>query len=165
MVAKRVSSHSSKNSEYKNHQMKIVGRYVKGGIFIFLGGVMITAWASVTTLNCTRLPSAQIDCELTATSLWNTNQVKITQLQDAELKFGRRRNQRVHLLSENGKRTPLTDYYIIGPQPRRHQEKIRAFVANPTAMRLSLKQDQRWLFYAVGGWFIVAGGMIVADFQ
>lgn len=129
------------------------------GIPIILAGLLILVLnVELGVLECNRLDSMQITCELTSSNLLGKESQIIAagQLKGAKVQT-KRRNHRVLLLTE-GKAIPLIKSYTIGIQGKRNQaNQINDFIHNSEPKSLTIKQDSRWFGYSFGLIFILSG--------
>ncbi len=129
------------------------------GIPFVLGGLLIMFLGfELSTLECNRLRSTEIDCKLTSTNLLSTNTTLIApgKLQGAEVKK-RKNAYRVMLLTES-EIIPLTQSYTIGKQGKVNQaNQINLFVSDIEQKSLTIRQDNRWFGSLFGVIFILSG--------
>lgn len=131
-----------------------------GPTFFFAGLALMIVFGKVATLNCDRLESTQITCELTRSGLLSRNVKSIGKLKGAELEVGGDTDSdptyRVVLIADNGK-IPLNDIYSSSGSSGENVARINAFVNNIGETKLKIKQDYRWFAYPFGGIFMLAG--------
>lgn len=137
------------------------------GIPFILGGLLIMVLGvELGTLECHRLESMQVACQLTSSNLFEE---KITSMAAGQLKGAevqtKKRNHRVAILTQNGT-IPLINSYTMGQKEKINQaNQINAFMSNSEQKSLTIRQDNRWFGYLFGVVFIFSGiGVILGVF-
>ena len=135
-------------------------------IFITIGVAAAIFFGKRVTLQCDRIQPDQVACELTATSILGTQSTAIPQgqLKGAEVQKSSRVNTssnsktyRIVLVTQTG-RIPMTRAYTLGKKGKQDKaNQIDAFLRNPAQKSLTVRQDNRWTAYILGGAFVLAG--------
>ena len=132
--------------------------HIAGGVFVTLGLVLISS-GKLTTLTCNRVELTQGNCQLVSSGLLGS-QVKETLL--SELQGAKTEDNpmdedasRVVLLTSNGevRLTNSTGWKIAEAAA----SEINAFVKQAEKTSLTIQQDERGLYFSMGGFIIVAG--------
>jgi hypothetical protein len=144
-------------------------RVLMGGIpFVILGLAIIIYLAKLTTLKCDRLNPTKVGCELTSSSLLEEHitPIPVGEFQGAELKVNKSSNGTsygVTLLTKK-KDIPLSDVYSSSKKVEEKKvKKINDFISKPEQMSLRIQEDNRWLFYAVGGITALVGSSSIIN--
>ncbi|MCS6812096.1 MAG: hypothetical protein NZ772_00750 [Cyanobacteria bacterium] len=131
--------------------------------FLLSGLTAILILGEVAILTCTRLEPSQVACKLTNGRLLGkqVTQIPAGKLQRADVSVAKDDDDgdtyRVVLVTETGT-IPLTWAYSSGQRGKRQKaEQINAFLANPEQTTLTVRQDDRWFAYLVGGIFTLIG--------
>jgi hypothetical protein len=142
-----------------------MNRVLSGSIVVMAGLVTIVIVGKRADLQCHRIESTQINCQLTSSGLLGTNSISLPagELRGADIEESQDSEgttYRVVLLTHSGK-LPFTDIYSSGLQGKREiADQINGFVSNPAPTSLSVQQDYRWFAYPFGAIFILAGSAI-----
>lgn len=144
-------------------------RVLMGGIpFVILGLAIIIYLAKLTTLKCDRLNPTKVGCELTSSSLLEEHitPIPVGEFQGAELKVNKSSNGTsygVTLLTKK-KDIPISDVYSSSKKVEEKKVKqINDFISKPEQMSLRIQEDNRWLFYAVGGITALVGSSSIIN--
>ncbi|MGB3403217.1 MAG: hypothetical protein WBA77_11045 [Microcoleaceae cyanobacterium] len=121
--------------------------------FSLTGLIMTVVFGNSTTLNCNRLESAQIDCEINRKN-WLTRDsdlIQVTDLRSAELdvnsrnRSGRQRNDYEIILITNNNRIPLTNTYSsgFGFNHEKQNQLINSFITASAPDSLTVRHNMR----------------------
>jgi hypothetical protein len=126
------------------------------------GGVImgLVTWRTSSTLECQRYKTYQLNCQLSRTSLFHTDNIVLDSLVNAylEVSEGRKDNSvresdtyRI-VLRTRSNTVFFTDYTtgFINKQLEEKVYKINYFIKDTTQTSLIVRQDMRWLSYGIG---------------
>lgn len=134
--------------------------------FLLAGLAAILFFGEVAILTCTRLEPLQVVCKLTNSSLLRKRitQIPLGELQGADVQVNEDSDgdtYRVVLITKSDT-IPLTSVYSSGQHGKRKKaEQINAFLANPEQTTLTIRQDDRWMFYLGGSVSTLVGAGIL----
>jgi len=126
--------------------------WLNGGMLVFLSLVLILFSAEVTTFTCQRLGPTQGQCELATASLLNPARrvIELHELHGARLESpGPHGSGQVVLLTTGGD-VPLTRYQGLSGSKSQAVDQINAFVSDPTAPALTVREDGWRLAFVIG---------------
>jgi hypothetical protein len=134
--------------------------------FSLIGLLLIILSSSRTTLNCNRLESAQIDCEITKED-WltkETDSIQVTDLQSAELDIrgrGEDETYEIILITKNS-RIPLTNMHSSGAvfNHRKQNKLLNSFIQASSPDSLTIRHDLR-LISIIGAIFLFASPILI----
>ncbi len=133
-----------------------------GVMLVGVGSVAAVLFGDLSIFECTRQGAStnQGECELVSSGLLGSNRQTLTlaSLQDAYTEESTENGlYRVVLQTTEG-RIPLTGAYTSGRGSKdKAVEEIQAFINTATQEAVSVKQDDRWMWYVIGGLFSLAG--------
>lgn len=139
--------------------------HIAGGVFVTLGLGLISS-GKLTTLTCNRVELTQGKCQLVSSGLLGS-QVKETHL--SELQGAKTEDNpmdedasRVVLLTSKGevRFTNSTGWQIAEAAA----SEINAFVQKAEKTSLSIEQDERGLYFSMGG-LVLAAGLLTIGFS
>lgn len=137
-----------------------------GVALVIVGSAMAILFGNLSVFECVRQkPSTnQGECELISSGLLGSSSetLALESLQDAQIERSTKKSlYRVVFQTTEGE-MPLSGAYTSG---RGSKEKIvgeiQTFINTPTQESVSVKQDDRWMGYLIGGIFSLAGCSLV----
>ena len=141
------------------------------GLGFSFTGLIMSVLSNSTTLNCNRLESAQINCEIIRKN-WLTQQsrsIPVTDLQSAEVDVrgrtgnnsNRRETYEIILITKNS-RIPLTNVYSsgIGFDHYKTNQLLNSFIQASEPNSLTVQHNMR-LFAILGVIFVLCGPLLI----
>ena len=143
-------------------QLGVLGSLAVGMALIGGGSAIAVLFCGLHVFECTRQEpyTNQGDCEIVSTGLLGSHRqtLALSSLQAAHLEESAERGlYRVVFQTTEG-RFPLTGAYTAGRGSKKQiVEAVQAFIDTATQESVSVKQDERWMWYSIGGLFGLAG--------
>jgi len=147
-------------------QLGFLGSLAGGTMLIVAGSTTVALFGGSHVFECTRQePSTnQGECELVSSGLLGSYRqtLALASLQKAYVEESSSDDlYRVVFQTAEGP-FPLTGAYTSGRGAKKKiAEEVQAFINTATQEAVSVKQDERWMWYPIGGIFSLAGGSLV----
>ncbi len=132
-------------------------------VFVVAGLAVMVVFGELATLTCQRVEPTQGRCQFVRSRLLGSNEktIPLNQLQSATVdvnKSSKGDTYRVVLLTDAGQVSFTTASSSGAEEKQKNADQINAFIANSGKTSLRVQQDDRWIAYPFGGFFILLGG-------
>jgi hypothetical protein len=138
---------------------------VAGGVFVALGLLLVSS-GELTTLSCSRVKPTQGNCQLISSGLLGSKvrATQLSELQGAKIEDNPMDDDtsRVTLLTRKGEvlLSKSTDDKIAEATV----SEINTFIQHPERTSLTIEQDERGIYFPVGG-LVIAAGLLTIGFS
>jgi hypothetical protein len=162
-VVKKTSERSEIGGRYTLATGLTAGFAVLFALSLLVGGIQgIVISLRQSTLQCNRLESTYIKCELIASGITGTKKTQIFPLVRADIEteissYDSSKSYRVILVTPNQKYPLITEFYSA-PDVEAKASQINAFVRNLSGTSLEVQQKGKWYSFVFGCLFALFGG-------